>query len=207
MGMSIGMMLGQNIMALVIGEVGISRAFWFSCFTLTVATLVLVTGVRRVYSTLDCIGMHQKFEDAIGDDPTAFAEKAGSLVTEYLVRHKDKMTNRPIQKLVLTKLLSTVPSLPEWDEKSGGEAYLSALWEECDRYDAVRDEFAQTFRNAGVNVISHAHSAHTGGMSMLEHEINHHLEGADTERRRSKSTARLLASSTVELEDGLARKS
>jgi len=201
MGMSVGMTIGQNIMAVIMDSVGINNGFYASSMFTFAGVSLMVMGMRRVNAAIDTINKAKKFEDAIGDDPIAFAGRAGKLVTEYLIKCKDQLTNRPIQKLVLTKITSAVPELPEWDSKSNGAAYLSALWEECDRYEDVREEFAQTFKNAGVQV----HRLSMGHESALEHHIHHHIEGATFERKRSR--AALSTGATVELEQGLNRKS
>lgn len=209
MGMSFGIMVSHNIMAVVINFVDptgsgerIGRAFYFCGGLLFVATIFLVIGISRVTRTFAERNRHKKFEDAIGDEPHVFTQKALALVKAYLEEYESKMTNRPLQKLVLARMLSAVPILPNWDDQNDGEEYISALWTECAKIDDVAKEFEQTFRTAGVSI---GHLVSHGGAGMLEQNYFNHigLQMSETEKNRRHSV-RSRGEAGLELGEGLA---
>merc|ERR1740123_2389914 len=95
----------------------------FGSVLLTMAVLLVERALRRFATP-------QNFEDAVGSDVGEFAKQAAKRVEEYLLEQKESLGNGPIQKLVMAKLLDTVPRLPDWDERTNGKEYLQRLWAE-----------------------------------------------------------------------------
>merc|ERR1719499_409413 len=180
MGMSIGMMLGQLLVSQVPDNLG-----WFFaaglCFT---ATLLLVVGVGCVTRALKAVEYEQYPAGELTEDPIAFADMAAQRVKEYLLsKGGESLKYRPVQALVLARILNCVPDFPPWDEATKGRAVREKMFSEMGEFEGLRSEFACFFRDLGheQELVADAHDAQGS------HSAYNHSMAALTRARRRRA--------------------
>merc|ERR1719491_1013650 len=120
-------------------------------------------------------------------DPKDFAKFAASKVEEYLLSHADRCLKfRPVQALVMARLLNSMPDLPPFDEETHGQQVRRALYQQMGEFEGLREEYAQI--SAGINQQSEFQFTTDGNIGM-ERDYHAHIEALSQERavRRRRS--------------------
>lgn len=192
MGMSIGMMVGQNWASFLLSRLDYGTTYFVYGGNMLVSTLVMALVSFIITSkvqaeTREDLSEEQRviFAAEKGDDPEVFANKANGMVQDYLSQHMTELWNAPVQGLVLRRLLNSVPELAEWDEEKHGRAYMEDLYHAMEEYPDELQIHAELFpkdlRDATEHHVDRATIHALNGME--------HMENVQHFPIRSKSAA------------------
>lgn len=194
MGMSVGMMLGQ----VVVAQIPQDWAWTFAGALCLAGTVFLVCGIKIVERAL--ADNEHELEDLEGmtDDPHKFVDIAVERLREYLNRFGgENLKYRPMQALVLARLMNCVPHLPPFNPETKGAELREQMFREMGEFEGLRGEFADLFFDLGHDaaLVADIHDMHGS-----DHSYNHNMMTMVRERkRRDRSSNPNLTQSNVEL--------